>query len=76
MRRLGCSKIPVGVRSETQHLQDFEVLGFVPQTPGASPLALASPLGRRGDAARTSRQSRPTHWLLNLHLHHIFSEMV
>ncbi|MCC5603610.1 hypothetical protein [Nostoc favosum] len=32
--------------------------------PDASPLALASPFGIRGDAARTSRQSRPTHWLL------------
>ncbi|MEH1932041.1 MAG: hypothetical protein V7K14_06595 [Nostoc sp.] len=30
-------------------------------TPVASPLALASPFGRRGDAARTSRQSRPMH---------------
>jgi hypothetical protein len=34
------------------------------RTPVASPLALASPFGIRGDAARTSRQSRPTHWLV------------
>ncbi|MEH2120130.1 hypothetical protein [Nostoc sp.] len=55
---------------------------YVPQTPVASPYsplgilrqALASPNVRRGDAARsllksrgTSRQSRPTHWLPNLH---------
>ncbi|MDZ7961037.1 MAG: hypothetical protein RMY34_24680 [Aulosira sp. DedQUE10] len=32
-------------------------------TPVASPLALASPFGRRGDAQGTSRETRPTHWL-------------
>ncbi|MEH2155640.1 hypothetical protein [Nostoc sp.] len=50
-----------------------EVLGFVPQTPLASPLALASPFGRRGDAARsllprrgTSRETARAQWLPNL----------
>jgi hypothetical protein len=44
-----------------------QLMGEVPttgnRTPHASPLALASPFGRRGDAARTSRQIRPTQWL-------------
>ncbi|MHC5740341.1 MAG: hypothetical protein ACYTXT_00285 [Nostoc sp.] len=30
----------------------MKMLGFVPQTPLASPLALASPKSRRGDALR------------------------
>ncbi|MEH2204986.1 MAG: hypothetical protein V7K53_13045 [Nostoc sp.] len=46
--------------------KSLKMLGFVPQTPLASPLALASPFGRRGDAARTSRETRPTQWLPNL----------
>ncbi|MEH2141486.1 hypothetical protein [Nostoc sp.] len=37
---------------------------FLCVVPVASPLALASPFGRRGDAARTSRGTARAHWLL------------
>ncbi|WP_375510030.1 hypothetical protein [uncultured Nostoc sp.] len=67
----------------TQQNQGFFVLGFVPQTPLASPYspsgilrqALASPFGIRGDAARsllprrsTSRETARAQWLPNLPL--------
>ncbi len=71
--RLGCSKIPAGVRSETQQMPENVGLPclkplwvYVPQTPLASPLALASPFGRRGDATRTSRGTARAQWLPNL----------
>lgn len=38
------------------------MLGFVPQTPRASPLARASPKGRRADAARSLLPRRGTSW--------------
>ncbi|MEH1999176.1 MAG: hypothetical protein V7L00_10580 [Nostoc sp.] len=60
-------------------ITNFSLFLFLCVAPFASPLALASPFGRRGDAARTSRGTRrqvlqvggaaqrtgsPTHWLL------------
>jgi hypothetical protein len=45
---------------------EVKMLAFVPQTPRASPLARASPFGRRGDAARISRGTARAQWLPNL----------
>ncbi|WP_373525138.1 hypothetical protein [Nostoc sp.] len=39
-----------------------KMLSFIPQTPLASPLALASPFGRRGDVARSLLPHRGTSW--------------
>ncbi|MEH2247741.1 hypothetical protein [Nostoc sp.] len=62
---IGCRKV-----RETQPNQGFLVLGFVPQTPFASPYS-PSP---KGHAQGTSLLTRPTQWLLKLPLIHKANE--